>query len=35
MLMQIKMDNHPFNFQPILASHSMTRDSTKPKKNDG
>lgn len=32
MLMQIKMDNHPFNFQPILASHSMTRDSTKPKK---
>lgn len=26
------MDNHPLNFQPILVSHPMTRDSTKPKK---
>ncbi|CAI4036345.1 hypothetical protein SMKI_15G1860 [Saccharomyces mikatae IFO 1815] len=32
MLMQMKMDNHPLNFQSVLVSHPMTRDSTRPKK---
>ncbi|CAI4051283.1 hypothetical protein SKDZ_15G1810 [Saccharomyces kudriavzevii ZP591] len=32
MLMQIKMNNHPSNFQPVLVSHPMSRDSTTPKK---
>ncbi|CAI2020423.1 hypothetical protein SEUBUCD646_0H00850 [Saccharomyces eubayanus] len=35
MFIQRKMNNHPLNFQPILFSHPMTRDSTTQKNMTG